>query len=88
MSEGLLSKSVCQEFHIFKPFSAGDHGVTTSQEQTLEFVASTRTTQNVPVRGISFLSSNPVFFNQGSAEPLGSLKIFLGSANYLKVSLD
>jgi hypothetical protein len=27
------------------------------------------------------------FFNLGSAEPLGSLKIFLGSAKYLKVRI-
>jgi hypothetical protein len=31
------------------------------------------------------VSSKAVFFNLGSAEPLGSLKIFLGSAKYLKV---
>ncbi len=28
----------------------------------------------------------PVFFNLGSAEPRGSAKIFLGSANYLTIS--
>ncbi len=31
--------------------------------------------------------SRAVFFNLGSAEPLDSLKIFLVSANYLKVSV-
>ncbi len=29
--------------------------------------------------------SSAVFFNLGSAEPTGSLNIFLGSAKYLKI---
>ena len=34
----------------------------------------------------SALTTRPVFFNLGSAEPRGSAKIFLGSAKYVYIS--
>jgi hypothetical protein len=35
----------------------------------------------------SALTTRPVFFNLGSAEPSGSAKVILGSAKYLNISL-
>ena len=51
VQEGRLSKSVCKENHIFRPFSSGDHGATTEQEQTLVFVEQSVTSQAAPSRG-------------------------------------
>jgi hypothetical protein len=60
MSEGRLIKSVCHEGHIFKPFSSGDHGATTRQDQTLEFVSEAKAADASPGGGFEthFLSKN------------------------------
>ena len=57
LSEGRLTKSVCDETHMFKPFSSGDHGATTSQQQTIEFVSATANNQVAPSRGFHFISN-------------------------------